>query len=215
MALALAWLAMPVNASQAIEGKRVALVIGNANYKENPLANPVNDAKAMCSTLKGLGFDTACIYDIQDKRKFVEGVQSFASKLNPQTISLFYYAGHGMQINGENFLIPTQAELKSEVDVTWEAVSVQYVWITWKRPEVSSAWQFWMPAVITHGVAVGVLAAYPWWMAWHPPFLSHVAALSCTRLAIKRSLQTAPMAMVCLPNICLPIFAPRASRLSR
>ena len=57
MALALAWLAMPVNASQAIEGKRVALVIGNANYKENPLANPVNDAKAMCSTLKGLGFD--------------------------------------------------------------------------------------------------------------------------------------------------------------
>lgn len=127
MALASAWLAMPVNASQAIEGKRVALVIGNANYKENPLANPVNDAKAMCSTLKGLGFDTACIYDIQDKRKFVEGVQSFASKLNPQTISLFYYAGHGMQINGENFLIPTQAELKSEVDVTWEAVSVQYV----------------------------------------------------------------------------------------
>ena len=127
MALVLASLAIPVNASQTTEGKRIALVIGNANYKENPLANPVNDAKAMCSTLKGLGFDTACIYDIQDKRKFIESVQSFARKLNPQTISLFYYAGHGMQINGENFLIPTQAELKSPVDVTWEALSVQQI----------------------------------------------------------------------------------------
>ncbi len=120
-------LAGSAHASQPIDGKRVALVIGNADYSENPLANSVNDAKAMCHSLKQLGFDAQCVYDIGDKRKFTEVVHAFSSKLDEKSVSLFYYAGHGMQIGGQNYLIPTRAALKSEVDVTWEAMDVQYV----------------------------------------------------------------------------------------
>ncbi len=120
-------LAWPAKASQPIDGRRVALVIGNSAYSENPLSNPVNDAKDMCKTLKELGFDAQCVYDIGDKRKFAEVVHAFSSKLDEKSVSLFYYAGHGMQIGGQNYLIPTQAALKSEVDVTWEAMDVQYV----------------------------------------------------------------------------------------
>lgn len=114
-------------ASQSIEGKRVALVIGNAGYKDGTLPNPVNDAKDMCDSLKSLGFDAQCEYDIDNLRKFTDVVRDFSRKLDANSISLFYYAGHGMQINGHNYLIPTQAALKEEDDVKWEALDMQYV----------------------------------------------------------------------------------------
>lgn len=114
--------------ADALPGRRVALVIGNGNYaKEGALRNPVNDARDMCAKLKSLQFETLCYLDIKTRREFKTRIQEYVGKLTNGTAGLFYYAGHGIQVNGENYLIPTHIELKSQVDVEDEAVSVNYL----------------------------------------------------------------------------------------
>jgi hypothetical protein len=109
---------------------RVALVIGNANYRNVPsLANPADDARLMAGTLKTLGFklvgDEAQI-DL-DKPALDAAIRSFGNQLRGADVGLFYYAGHGLQARGANYLVPTGANPVREADVDFELEDVALV----------------------------------------------------------------------------------------
>ena len=107
--------------------KRVALVIGNAAYQNTtPLLNPSNDATDVATSLSRLGFDVVDGRDL-DKRSMERLIRQFAVKLSGADVALFFYAGHGFQIEGRNFLVPTDAKLASEGDVDFESLSVDLV----------------------------------------------------------------------------------------
>lgn len=101
--------------------QRVALVIGNGAYEATPLRNPVNDARAMAATLGGLGFEVIERENLTQKDMKRE-IQAFGQKLLKGGVGLFYYAGHGVQVNGRNYLIPVGASIEHEKQVEYEAV---------------------------------------------------------------------------------------------
>lgn len=106
----------------AIYAGRSALIIGNSSYTDSPLKNPVNDVRAVERTLKNLGFSTS-MYTNLDRRAFEEAIDTFVGEIRPGDEIVFYYSGHGAQIEGENFMIPVGKVLSSEIDVKYEAVS--------------------------------------------------------------------------------------------
>src|ERR1700687_3869073 len=86
--------------------RRVALVIGNSAYQHSAeLANPKNDAADLSAALKRLGFEVVDGTDL-DKRTMERLIQDFAGKLRGAEVALFFYAGHGMQVAGQNYLLP-------------------------------------------------------------------------------------------------------------
>ena len=114
-------------ASAASADRRVALVIGQSAYQHAPaLANPANDAKAVAAALERLGFDVVSGFDLgnADLRKTV---RAFADKLAGADVALFFYAGHGLQVGGENFLIPIDAAIQTEADLDFNAVKMDLV----------------------------------------------------------------------------------------
>lgn len=114
-------------AGPAFAETRVALVIGNSAYAHTtPLANPLNDARDMSATLKRTGFDVVEALDA-DKRKLDGALRSFADKLTAADVALFFYAGHGLQVGAQNYLVPTDAKLERERDLQFEAVSLDFV----------------------------------------------------------------------------------------
>lgn len=103
-------------------GKRVALVIGNANYQySNKLNNTLNDAKTIEQTLKELGFEVTLITD-GTYEKMKNAVYAFGDQISDVDISLFYYAGHGLEVDGTNYLIPVDADIQSALDVKQKAL---------------------------------------------------------------------------------------------
>ena len=107
-------------------GKRVALVIGNSSYKDSPLLNPVNDARAISAALKESGFSVIAKENI-DQRGMLSALREFGDKLRDGGVGIFYYAGHGMQIKGRNYLIPVGASIEREDEVAYSAVDAQAV----------------------------------------------------------------------------------------
>jgi hypothetical protein len=108
-----------------ITEKRLALVIGNADYANSmPLMNPVNDANLMEGTLKNLGFDVIKYINVT-RDNMSRAFRDFTKKITDYNVILFYYAGHGMQVDGQNYLIPTDAILKEPSDCKWEALLVR------------------------------------------------------------------------------------------
>jgi Caspase domain len=104
--------------------KRVALVIGNSRYLPGmELVNPRNDAEDMSKVLGELGFDVIKFLDA-DKKQMEIALEKFHYKLAQGSVGIFYYAGHGLQVDGENYLIPTDAKLLTEKDVVYEALPV-------------------------------------------------------------------------------------------
>lgn len=106
--------------------KRVALVIGNSKYHSSPLKNPVNDAHVMATSLRRLGFEV----QEQTNLSYIEmnkSVESFGRKLKTGGVGLFFYAGHGMQVNGANYLIPVDAQIEDENEVRFKAVDAGLV----------------------------------------------------------------------------------------
>lgn len=127
--LALLFIATTVPATA--QQKRIALVIGNSGYGSDigKLANPKNDATLMASTLRSVGFDVLTKID-GDRRTMARAIQEFGRKLTAagkETVGLFYYAGHGVQANGTNYLIPVGAAIGTEADLEIEAVSAAWV----------------------------------------------------------------------------------------
>lgn len=105
---------------------RVALVIGNSNYTDAPLRNPVNDAEDIAAALTRRGFEVSLIKD-GTQPQMEKAIRDLSRKLADGGIGLFYFAGHGMQVEGENFLIPIGAEIHEELDIRYEGVSANRV----------------------------------------------------------------------------------------
>jgi uncharacterized caspase-like protein len=103
--------------------RRTALVIGNAAYAEGRLANPVNDATDMASSLRQMGFAVVLLHDA-DLRRMRDAIETFRQQLRPGVVGLFYFAGHGLQVKGENYLVPIGARIAREQDVEFETVHV-------------------------------------------------------------------------------------------
>ena len=128
-ALALAccwWIAQGIPQSLA-EQRRVALIVGNAAYTATAaLPNPANDVAAFGAFLTEHGFQVEQLINV-DRAAFADGLARFAERLRAEDIALFYYAGHGMQLRGENYLLGVDAKLESEFDVEGEAVSLNAI----------------------------------------------------------------------------------------
>ena len=114
----------PVRASSANSAEhRVALVIGNAAYAQASLANPVNDARAMASRLRTLGFDVILRENL--KTRDIGGVyREFRSKIAPGNVALVFYAGHGIQFKGQNYFPAVDAVINSEEDVPLQSLNL-------------------------------------------------------------------------------------------
>jgi tetratricopeptide (TPR) repeat protein len=113
--------------SPAQHERRVALVIGNGTYENAPvLPNPRNDAVDMAGVLRKLGFDVIDGHDL-DRREMEKKIREFSRKIEKADLALFYYAGHGLQITGKNYLVPIDAKLEREGDLSFEAIDVDVV----------------------------------------------------------------------------------------
>jgi len=100
--------------------RRVALVIGNATYKVNPLKNPVNDSTDMARSLRSVGFDVIEANNTT-LAQMREVTRRFADKLGNSDVGLVYYSGHGVEVKGKNYLIPVNADIKREYEVVDQA----------------------------------------------------------------------------------------------
>ncbi|MCK5145220.1 caspase family protein [bacterium] len=109
--------------ASAVENvKRLALVIGNARYSHGgSLRNPVNDARAMKVALELLGF-TVLVHENCDQKAMKRAMDEFGKLLEGHAVGLFFYAGHGIQVNGHNYLVPVDASLNNQNDVEYDCV---------------------------------------------------------------------------------------------
>src|SRR5713226_4178176 len=109
--------ALLISATVAKADKRVAFVVGNGAYKNvAPLPNPAIDAKSMAKVLRNVGFDVVEGTNLT-RDKMTERLLEFGKKAEGADVALFFYAGHGIALNGTNYLLPVDADIKSEMDV--------------------------------------------------------------------------------------------------
>jgi len=106
--------------------RRVALVIGNGAYKAGPLKNPVNDARDMASTLRSLGFEVI-LRENAGLAQMEQAVDQFWASLRKGGTGLFFFAGHGLQVKGVNYLVPVDANIQLEQDVKVRCLDVNLV----------------------------------------------------------------------------------------
>lgn len=105
---------------------RVALVVGNSAYKSSPLRNPTNDAKDMAVKLKSMGFTVIERSNLTVKQ-IGSTLREFRAKLTPASVALVFYAGHGLQIKGENYLPAVDADITGEDDVPTQSLAVRQI----------------------------------------------------------------------------------------
>jgi hypothetical protein len=103
--------------------RRLALVIGNAAYATSPLRNPTNDARALAGALKSLGFEVTA-HENLGQREMRRAILDFGTRLREGGVGLFYFAGHGLQVNGRNYLVPVDAVIASEAEVEVEVEGI-------------------------------------------------------------------------------------------
>lgn len=107
--------------------KRLALVIGNSNYNYGGnLKNSLNDVRAMKKTLEDLGF-TVIEYENSSQKTMKRAIDEFGRRLKYYNVGLFYYAGHGVQVKGNNYLVPVDAKLENENDAEYDTVRADRV----------------------------------------------------------------------------------------
>jgi uncharacterized caspase-like protein len=128
--------AVPIAPSPAgTRENRVALVIGNSKYESSPLLNPVNDASDMAKALQAAGFKVSMVKD-GTTRQMRQAIRQFGNDLRRADAGLFYFAGHGVQVRGNNFLVPVGEELASEADVEDFGIDASYVLRTMEESQV-------------------------------------------------------------------------------
>jgi uncharacterized caspase-like protein len=113
---------------QAVAEKRVALVIGNSNYHKVPkLANPTNDAAAIATLLRTAGFDVVVARRDLNASDMRRAVRDFSDQVHGSDLAVVFYAGHGIEFDGTNYLIPVDAALARDIDIEDEAVSLDRI----------------------------------------------------------------------------------------
>ena len=115
-----------VGAAAEATGERFALVVGNGAYQDAPLANARNDAEDIAALLREIGFSVDLAVEV-GRADFGERISAFAERTRGADAALFFYAGHGMQVDGTNHLLPVDAELRAEIDLEFKAVSLESV----------------------------------------------------------------------------------------
>ncbi len=116
-----------LNAGPAMAERRIALVVGNSSYRNTPsLENPKNDAREMAAVLQRLGFEVIRGIDLTSAEMRLT-VRKFAGALQSADVALFFYAGHGLQVRGQNYLVPIDAKMRSTLDLEFEATNLQVV----------------------------------------------------------------------------------------
>lgn len=110
----------------SVTEKRVALVIGNSAYKDVPLQNPTHDAEDISRMLRVVGFTVITKTNL-NQRTMEETINEFFQQIQQGDVALFYYSGHGSQVNGENYLLPVGENIQSESDIRYKAVNVGYI----------------------------------------------------------------------------------------
>jgi formylglycine-generating enzyme required for sulfatase activity len=108
------------------EASRVALVIGNARYSQAPLRNAARDAEAMAGLLEEARFSVTLLQEATHQ-EMESALREFSERLSPGSIGLFYYAGHGVQFSGRNYLIPLDAEIREAHELRYRALEVGWV----------------------------------------------------------------------------------------
>lgn len=107
-----------------------ALLIGNADYTARPLQNPVRDVRLLAPTLEKLGFQVSTLENA-DQKQMLEALRQFSKSLDPDSLALFYFAGHGLPMNGQNYLLPVDSLRDGEAprpeQIADRAVSIHYV----------------------------------------------------------------------------------------
>ena len=120
-------LAMPALTSAWAVEKRVALVVGVSAYTNvGPLTNPTKDARLIAPLLRQLGFETTLLLD-PDRAALAAAVSDFSERVEGAAVALFYFAGHGMQIDGHNYLLPTDARVERRADLDFAVMDLQTV----------------------------------------------------------------------------------------
>jgi hypothetical protein len=107
--------------------RRVALVVGNGAYQNaGTLRNPVNDARSVAQSLQRLGFNVM-LRENRSQREMATDIREFGRQLDQNTVALYYYSGHGIQVKGENYVVPVDAALENEEEVEYATVNVGLV----------------------------------------------------------------------------------------
>jgi formylglycine-generating enzyme required for sulfatase activity len=129
-ALFLLWISLAIAAPDtrnlqvgATGEKRIALVIGNSDYTQGPLKNPVNDARAMRARLEGLGFEVILRENLKS-REISSVYREFRNKITPGAVALVFYAGHGVQFKGQNYFPAIDSDINSEEDVPLQSLNL-------------------------------------------------------------------------------------------
>ena len=141
LALALTWLLavlLLLPAAQAAASERVALILGNGSYQNAPvLPNAPADGRAMAEVLRRLGFEVFEGIDL-DRAATDALIHQFARELDDAQVALFFYSGHGMQVAGENYLVPVDAKLEHEADLDFETVPLRRIMSQLERSDRTS-----------------------------------------------------------------------------
>lgn len=109
----------PITGTATVGSKRVALIVANSSYPKYPLKNPVNDGRAIRERLEKLGF-TVMLRENQSRKELKRSVDAFMASLTDKSVSLFFYAGHGLMVNGTNYVQPVDADPSGEADVEFD-----------------------------------------------------------------------------------------------
>jgi uncharacterized caspase-like protein len=120
--------ALEAQGEGASTGRRVALIIGNGAYQNvHPLNNPPRDAGLIAATLRDIGFQTVTLSNDLTRDKFFAALRSFAGEAEKADWAVIYYAGHGFEVGGVNYLVPVDAKLAADKDAETEAVALEQV----------------------------------------------------------------------------------------
>jgi uncharacterized caspase-like protein len=107
------------------QGRRVALLIGNAGYRYGPsLENPIHDARLLAATLRKVGFQWISVKTDLFREQTIQALREFASVADTAEWAVVYYSGHGIEFGGVNYMIPVDAQLKVDRDIDFETVDV-------------------------------------------------------------------------------------------
>src|SRR4030088_1599804 len=116
------------SAAAGEHASRIALVIGNGHYPDAsaPLAQPINDARALTAALRGNGFDVDVVED-PSKDDMPRAIERMKSKIKPDSVVMLFFGGYGVQVGSESYMIPVDAAIWEESDVRRQGVSVEFV----------------------------------------------------------------------------------------